>query len=85
MPIPGFDENSLEGIVVAVLLEERKPCDAPIQGMVDVTARSDSCVSRHLGRVANGPEIVKKKVRVPFISPPNRIRSEIGNLRSELS
>src|SRR5688572_1088301 len=43
----GFLENTLEGFIVGVFLEQRQPRHRPIQGMVHVPSRRISRTARH--------------------------------------
>jgi hypothetical protein len=52
-------EHAFEGLVVAVLLEQRQPRHSPIEGVVDEPARSIACRTWHGGSLAGRRGIVK--------------------------
>jgi hypothetical protein len=63
----GFQQHPLEGIVVAVLLQQGQAGHRAIQGVIHVTTRSSARMPGHARILAKSSFPVKKTVRVPFV------------------
>jgi hypothetical protein len=45
MTLQGFTEHALKCLIIAIFLKERQPGHGPIEGVVDITARSTASLA----------------------------------------
>ena len=58
--LPGLAQYFLKRGVIASLVENRRPPNAPVEDVVDVTSIGTSCASRHSGMVTIPPQLVNR-------------------------